>query len=57
MKESTQSLRFVIKHFAGPVSYCSDGFLDKNKDQLSNDLIECMGASSNSFIVQLFRQV
>ncbi|CAE7723889.1 XI-2, partial [Symbiodinium sp. CCMP2456] len=47
---------FVIKHFAGPVSYCSDGFLDKNKDQLSNDLIECMGASTNEFIVRLFRQ-
>ncbi|OLP82909.1 Myosin-8 [Symbiodinium microadriaticum] len=44
--------RFVIKHFAGPVSYCSDGFLDKNKDQLSNDLIECMGASTNEFIVR-----
>ncbi|CAE7480335.1 XI-B [Symbiodinium pilosum] len=47
---------FVIKHFAGPVSYCSDGFLDKNKDQLSNDLIECMGSSTNDFIVKLFRK-
>mmetsp|Transcript_124923 Transcript_124923/g.266607 ORF Transcript_124923/g.266607 Transcript_124923/m.266607 type:complete len:1729 (-) Transcript_124923:634-5820(-) len=46
---------FVIKHFAGPVSYCTDGFLDKNKDQLSNDIIECMGASSNEFIVHLFK--
>ena len=22
---------FVVKHFAGPVPYCSDSFLDKNK--------------------------
>jgi len=30
-------------------------FLDKNKDQLSNDLIECMGGSRNSFIADLFK--
>eukprot|EP00928_Gymnodinium_smaydae_P001541 TRINITY_DN1055_c0_g2_i1.p1 TRINITY_DN1055_c0_g2~~TRINITY_DN1055_c0_g2_i1.p1 ORF type:complete len:1702 (-),score=425.04 TRINITY_DN1055_c0_g2_i1:219-5324(-) len=47
---------FVIKHFAGPVSYCSDTFLDKNKDQLSNDLVECMGASTNEFIVRMFNK-
>ncbi|CAJ1441487.1 unnamed protein product [Effrenium voratum] len=52
----TKPTWFVIKHFAGPVSYCSDGFLDKNKDQLSNDLIECMGSSTNGFIVDLFKQ-
>jgi len=52
----TKPTWFVIKHFAGPVSYCSDGFLDKNKDQLSNDLIECMGSSTNAFIVKLFKQ-
>lgn len=46
---------FVIKHFAGPVSYCTDGFLDKNKDQLSNDIIECMGTSKNDFVVRLFK--
>jgi len=46
---------FVIKHFAGPVSYCTDGFLDKNKDQLSHDLITCMGGSSNTFLGKLFR--
>mmetsp|Transcript_41275 Transcript_41275/g.66676 ORF Transcript_41275/g.66676 Transcript_41275/m.66676 type:complete len:1698 (-) Transcript_41275:250-5343(-) len=52
----TKPTWFVIKHFAGPVSYCSDGFLDKNKDQLSNDLIECVGGSANEFIVKLFRE-
>eukprot|EP00427_Karlodinium_veneficum_P009223 CAMPEP_0169080892 /NCGR_PEP_ID=MMETSP1015-20121227/10721_1 /TAXON_ID=342587 /ORGANISM="Karlodinium micrum, Strain CCMP2283" /LENGTH=1694 /DNA_ID=CAMNT_0009140647 /DNA_START=1 /DNA_END=5085 /DNA_ORIENTATION=+ len=46
---------FVIKHFAGPVPYCTDSFLDKNKDQLSNDIIECMGNSSLDFIKNLFR--
>jgi len=52
----TKPTWFVIKHFAGPVGYCTDGFLDKNKDQLSNDLIECMGGSSNEFVANLFRK-
>lgn len=47
---------FVVKHFAGPVSYCSESFLDKNKDQLSNDIIECMGISSaNPYVKRLFQ--
>jgi len=51
----TKPTWFVIKHFAGPVNYCTDGFLDKNKDQLSNDIIECLGGSSNSFVQKLFQ--
>jgi len=46
---------FTIKHFAGPVSYCTDSFMDKNKDQLSNDLVECMAASSDSFVAGMFK--
>eukprot|EP00933_Yihiella_yeosuensis_P053397 TRINITY_DN5162_c1_g1_i1.p1 TRINITY_DN5162_c1_g1~~TRINITY_DN5162_c1_g1_i1.p1 ORF type:complete len:1220 (+),score=306.13 TRINITY_DN5162_c1_g1_i1:2-3661(+) len=46
---------FVVKHFAGPVGYCSEAFLDKNRDQLGNDLVECMGNSSNTFVQTLFR--
>ena len=26
---------FVLKHFAGPVTYVTQGFLEKNKDQLN----------------------
>jgi len=52
----TKPTWFVIKHFAGPVNYCTDSFLDKNKDQLSNDLIECLGNSSSEFIKSLFRK-
>jgi len=52
----TKPTWFVIKHFAGPVNYCTDSFLDKNRDQLSNDLIECMGGSSNEFVANLFKK-
>ena len=31
--------RFLIKHYAGDVQYDSEGFCDKNKDVLFDDLI------------------
>jgi myosin-1 len=45
---------FIIKHYAGQVSYFIDGFTDKNKDQLYNTLIECMQSSSKDFIRNCF---
>ena len=45
---------FVVKHFAGDVTYAIDGFLEKNKDTLFSDLIDLMGSSKNSFIANLF---
>jgi len=51
----TKPLWFTIKHFAGPVAYSSESFLDKNRDQMNNDIIECMGSSANQFVTNLFR--
>jgi myosin heavy subunit len=31
---------FIIKHYAGPVTYCTDGWLDKNKDTISADITD-----------------
>jgi len=45
---------FIVKHFAGPVPYSSDGFLDKNKDQLSLDCIHAMKESTNPWFAELF---
>jgi len=50
----TKPLWFTIKHFAGPVAYSAESFLDKNRDQMNNDIIECMGSSDNKFVTNLF---
>lgn len=46
--------QFVIKHYAGDVSYAVEGMTDKNKDQLLKDILNLVGASSNSFVHALF---
>lgn len=51
--ESRQG-QFIIKHYAGDVSYSVEGMTDKNKDQLLKDLLNLAGSSSNSFVHTLF---
>ncbi|KAK4987255.1 class II myosin [Elasticomyces elasticus] len=46
--------QFVIKHYAGDVSYAVEGMTDKNKDQLLKDLLNLVGQSSNPFMHALF---
>lgn len=50
----TKQNTFIIKHFAGEVEYCTDGFLEKNKDVLSLDLQQCIAAAENAFVAALF---
>lgn len=37
---------FIIKHYAGDVVYDTDGFLEKNRDTLTDDLLEVLNAST-----------
>ncbi|KAG9382037.1 Myosin heavy chain [Pyrenophora tritici-repentis] len=46
--------QFVIKHYAGDVSYAIEGMTDKNKDQLLKDLLNLLNESSNTFVHTLF---
>ncbi|KAL8704549.1 MAG: hypothetical protein Q9201_002284 [Fulgogasparrea decipioides] len=46
--------QFVVKHYAGDVSYAIEGMTDKNKDQLLKDLLNLVGESSNTFVHTLF---
>lgn len=45
---------FMIKHYAGNVSYHIDSFCEKNRDVLFPDIIEVMQSSTNPFICSLF---
>ncbi|KAJ6172513.1 Myosin-1 [Penicillium chermesinum] len=39
--------QFIIKHYAGDVSYAVEGMTDKNKDQLLKDLLNLASSSIN----------
>lgn len=43
----------MIHHFAGPVLYQTYGFLDKNADRVSSDLIGLMAKSTDPFVAAL----
>lgn len=45
---------FIVKHYAGDVSYTVEGITDKNKDQLLKGLLNLFGQSKNQFIHELF---
>lgn len=45
---------FIIKHYAGDVSYTVDGITDKNKDQLLKGLLTLFSVSQNRFVHTLF---
>ncbi|CAJ0916216.1 unnamed protein product, partial [Mesorhabditis belari] len=45
---------FVIRHYAGNVTYSIDGFCDRNRDVLYSDLIQLMQQSNNQFARNLF---
>ncbi|POR35779.1 Myosin-1 [Tolypocladium paradoxum] len=45
---------FIVKHYAGDVSYTVDGITDKNKDQLLKGLLNLFQKSGNRFVHTLF---
>eukprot|EP00889_Picochlorum_renovo_P005090 jgi/Picre1/32120/NNA_007468.t1 len=44
---------FTIHHYAGPVSYSSQHFLDKNRDTLNPDLMNLVQSSQSRFVSML----
>ena len=45
---------FIVQHYAGPVGYDGEGFLEKNRDTLNFDLIELLQKSTSGFINTLY---
>ena len=53
-KKSSAIQTFGLVHFAGNVEYCINGFLEKNRDTFSGDLMQLIQTSNNKFLTNLF---
>ncbi|XP_055501291.1 unconventional myosin-VIIa-like [Leucoraja erinacea] len=53
--KSSHDTKFGISHFAGVVYYDSNGFLEKNRDDLSFSIAQVVHSSSNTFLTQIFQ--
>jgi myosin protein heavy chain len=45
-----------VQHYAGKVEYRTDGWLEKNKDPLNDNLTRVLAASSERYIASLFAE-
>eukprot|EP00118_Oscarella_pearsei_P021084 m.234434 g.234434 ORF g.234434 m.234434 type:complete len:2256 (+) comp40110_c0_seq18:209-6976(+) len=54
VKSKPGRMTFEIVHFAGPVTYNATGFLEKNRDTFSKDLIRLLNLSKSTFLQGLF---
>ncbi|KAH9027289.1 myosin II heavy chain [Lactarius hengduanensis] len=47
---------FLVHHYAGKVEYHTDGWLEKNKDPMNDNLIRVLTASSEPYVASLFSE-
>ncbi|CAK4080798.1 unnamed protein product [Aphanomyces euteiches] len=48
--------QFTVLHYAGPVNYSVDGFLDKNKDALLESLVELLQDSHSTIVHDIYQK-
>jgi len=49
-----REVQFAIKHYAGSVLYTASGWLERNKDTISEDVVTLMQSSENPLVKDLF---
>ncbi|XP_039533712.1 unconventional myosin-VIIa [Pimephales promelas] len=54
--KSKHGMHFGVQHFAGLVHYDCEGFLEKNRDALSMDIMDLVRKSSNKLLKQIFEK-
>lgn len=47
----TATQRFVVNHFAGPISYQIDDFIAKNNNTMPDEIVSVMTTSTNTFLL------
>lgn len=53
-KRSLLSQGFMLTHYAAEVEYSTEGWLEKNKDPLNDNITKLLASSSNKHVAQLF---
>ncbi|KAI8822136.1 putative myosin IA, partial [Fimicolochytrium jonesii] len=54
IKARTQKGVFGVRHYAGDVNYTVSSFLDKNRDQIQEELLDIMRSSKVPYISKIF---
>jgi myosin heavy subunit len=54
MKRKVARDNFIVKHYAGDVTYTVTGWLEKNRDTLKPELQQCLVKSSDKLVASLF---
>jgi myosin-5 len=53
-KSKFNQMQFMVKHYAGDVTYEGCGFLEKNKDTLPTEFLELLSGSGDTSIADIF---
>ncbi len=53
-RQMKKPMNFIVKHYAGQVSYDANGFLEKNRDTLTEDLVEMLQTSKLGMLNVLY---
>jgi myosin V len=54
-KKQSALMKFTIQHYAGPVEYSAENFVEKNRDELPKESTEFLRKSPNDFVQELAR--